>query len=274
MNNSIKSMMQFILTLALPIAISACAKEDASISVSTVTPSSCTEILSEIDKQALSNAHKPLDEYFKSRIEMAKNLCPTSFQRDFSIAQLLAASEEYDEAINLLNGIVSTRSEDEIQRLHLLFWIYISEVNRDKVTEVVSAAISNYPDNPYTLIMLSVNNCFIGSCKNELNQLIKLDKELFIVATLPFLAQAYAENNDYKNASITFDKAINLSGISGLSDKKMYIAVISNLNIQHDENAKSIYIQYTQANPNVNTAYVNNAKAALDSLGLLDNELN
>ena len=265
-------MMQIILTLALPIALSACAKENASTPVITEASSSCTELLSEIDKQALSNEHKPLDNYFKSRIEMAKKVCPKSFQRDFSIAQLLAVSGEYDDAIIILNKLDSNNPELELNKLDLLFWMFYAKINDVEGTKIAHEAISKYPDNPKARLIFSVNKCLIGSCKDELQNLIDLDKQLRKIQALPYLAQAYLENEDYLLAADTFDKAINISGISALSDKSMYVAVISNLNLQHDEKAKSIYIAYIQAKPNVKTAYVHDAKAALDSLGLLDNE--
>lgn len=272
MNNSTKTLMQCILILAMPIALSACAKENVSAPVITEASSSCTELLSEIDKQALSNEHKPLDDYFKSRINRANKECPKSFRRDFSIAQLLAASEEHEAAINLLNEIVSVKSEYEIQRLHLLFWIYVSEVKDSKAAEVVSKAVSKAPENLYTKLMESINKCLIGSCEGELERLIDLDSKLHSIPALPYLAQAYSENGDNKSAAATISKAINYIGINGLSDQAMYCAVISNLNIQNDDEAKSIYILYMQAKPKANTAYTQDAKAALDSLRLLDNE--
>lgn len=272
MNNLTKTMMQYILILAMPIALSACAKENVSAPVITEASSSCTELLSEIDKQALSNEHKPLDDYFKSRIMLTNKECPKSFQRDFSIAQLLATSDEYDTAIVILSKIDSDNPELELNKLDLLFWLYSAKLNVVNSAKIVNEAISKYPENPKARLILSVNKCLIGSCKDELNNLINLDIKLKNIQALPYLAQAYLENEDYLLAAETFDKAISISGISVLSDKSMYAAVISNLNLQRDEKAKSIYIEYTQARPNVNTAYVHDAKVALDSLGLLDNK--
>lgn len=261
-----------IYILPISLALSACENNNFSASTSTYDLNTCKTLLDEIDQQAFINADKPLDDYLKSRIEMARKECPKSFERDFSIAQLLAASNLPKESINLLNSMNSNVPEEEIKRLHLLFWIYMYEAEGDKISEVVKSAASKYPDNSYTLMMESISKCYFGSCKDELNQLIKLDQEIQSIPALPFLALAYAQNSDFKNASITFDRVIKITGINGLSDISMYAAVVSNINLERYDKAKYIYNQYIQANPNINSVYVNNANTALGLLGLLDNE--
>ncbi len=276
MNNSINTSIKIIFFAIFSTALTACDihyKYDPDNELSSnETSVSCGKILNELDQQALSNEHKPLNDYFKARIDLANKECPKTFQRDFTIAQLLATSEEFEPAVELLDSIETKDPEFDVKRLDLLFWIYSSNLNQAKAVETINQAVSKYPNNLHTLMMVSVNKCLVGNCKDELGTLIKVDNELRKIAVLPFLAQAYIENGDYKNASLVLDKIINLDGIGSISDEIMYKAVLSNLNIQNDEVAKSIFISYMQANPDVNTTNTHDAKAALDSLGLLINE--
>lgn len=212
--------------------------------------SNCDSLLSEVAKGNTGLIAGGPSADLSRKVAALRDECKRSFERDFQLAVYSTNTGDPDQAISLLQGIASNDPQTEPKRLSALYWSLYRTFSRREERGIVAAdARARFPDSPYTRLIGGAEDCIKGKCASALADLQFADSQLHEVEGLQFLAFAYAANDDFRNAEKTLDLLRRVAGDRTMTERLVYVSVVTYVNMGRGAEAKGIYTRFLQQFP-------------------------
>lgn len=203
---------------------------------STQSVSNCDARIDEIARQVVPH------QYTLEAANDLREACPASFQRNYELARIYAAHEQFKESLKYLDEVSTDDPSIEPQRLALKYWIlYNTFESRDEMRSLAIEASSKFPQNPYSRMLAGVEACLDDACRSALPDLESAASSLREVRLLPFLSYAYTQQGRAAEAAKAFDTFLaNGGGEHALSDLMVYVGVVAYANNGQSAEARQV----------------------------------
>ncbi|BDU14897.1 tetratricopeptide repeat protein [Lysobacter auxotrophicus] len=231
----------------------------------------CQSLISDVSEGNRGLVTGRLRPDLADKAEALRRDCKATFERNMQLALYSANSGDPDSAVSLLREIASNDAESEPRRLNTLYWVLYRTFSRHEERGKVAAdARARFPDSPYTRLIGGAEDCINGRGKAALTDLQYADSQLHEFQGLPFLAFAYAANDDFANAASTLDLLQRVTGGRMMEDRTVYTSVVTYVNMGRDADAVEIYQRFLQDFPQAfDSNFIRKSRAVLMQSGNL-----